>query len=115
MSKPDVLETDQQQLVDAWQRTLPTILNESDVAEVRADENDEKTLRIHIKAAGHSMYSFDFRVTYVDSREIKVDLVDAEKANRTVDERNETIQQLVEDYVRHIHECAQTLHALTHK
>jgi hypothetical protein len=59
------------------------------------------------------MYSFDFLVTYVDSREVKVNLVDVEKADQTVDERNDVIQNLIEDYVRHLHECAQALHDLT--
>lgn len=115
MSKPDVLQVDQRRLAEAWQKTLPTTMNDSDRAEVRPDESDPKALRIHIKTAGHTMYTFDFKVTYVDSREVKVELVDVEKAGRTVDERNETIQQLVEDYIRHIHECAQALHEMTHR
>jgi hypothetical protein len=114
MSKHDQLRIDQQQLVEAWQRTLPTTIHEADQATVAADENDAKTLRITINTAGHQMYSFDFKVEYVDSREIRVTLVDVEKDNRTVDERNDIIQQLIQDYTRHIHECAQALHELTH-
>ncbi|PYI51105.1 hypothetical protein [Paenibacillus flagellatus] len=113
MSKTDVLTIDQKRLAEAWQQTLPTVLNKSDQAEVTADEHDPKSVRIHIRTAGHSMYTFDFQVTYMDSREVKVDLVDVERADQTVDERNETIQQLVEDYVRHIHECAQALKRIT--
>lgn len=113
MSKTDVLTIDQSKLTEAWRQTLPTVLNESDRVEVAPDEHDPKSLRIHIQTAGHSMYSFDFQVTYVDSREVKVDLVDVEKADQTVDERNDVIQNLVEDYVRHIHECAQTLKKIT--
>lgn len=114
MSKTnDVLTIDQNELEKAWKQTLPTVLNESDQADVKADEHDPTSLRIHIKTAGHSMYSFDFQVTYVDSREVKVQLIDVEKADQTVDERNDVIQNLAEDYVRHIHECAQALKALT--
>lgn len=113
MSQTDTLTIDQGSLTEAWQQTLPTVLNESDKAEVFPDGEDPKSIRIHIDTAGHSMYSFDFKVTYVDSREVKVELVDAERANQTIDERNETVQQLVEDYVRHIHECAQALKKLT--
>lgn len=101
------------ELVKEWNKTLPTTLNRSDSAEVRADETDPNALRIHIRTAGHSMYSFDFRCAYMDSREVKVELVDVEKNGQTVDEHTEIIQNLIEDYVRHIHECAQILHRLT--
>jgi hypothetical protein len=114
MSKHDELQMDQQQLVDAWQRTLPEYVNEADRVSVLADEADAQTLRITLDTAGHQMYSFDFKATYVDSREIKVTLIDVEKDGRSVDERTPIIQQLVEDYTRHIHECAQALHVLTH-
>ena len=57
---------------------------------------------------GRQEYSFDFQCTYVDSREVKVDLVDVERDGATTDERNENIQGMVGDYTRHIHECAQT-------
>jgi hypothetical protein len=113
MSKTDVLTIDQSELTAAWKQTLPTVLNESDQVEVAPDEHDPKSLRIHIRTAGHSMYTFDFKVTYVDSREVKVQLVDVEKADQTVDERNDVIQNLVEDYIRHIHECAQALKKIT--
>lgn len=113
MSKPDMLTIDQNELTEAWRRTLPTVLNESDEVEVAADGHNPRSVRIHIRSAGHSMYSFDFQVTYVDSREVKVELTDVEKADQTVDERNDVIQNLVEDYIRHIHECAQALKNLT--
>lgn len=114
MSKTETLSVDQDQLREAWIRTLPEVLDRSDRFEVHPGENGQ-TLRVHIASAGHSMYSFEFSVTYVDSREVRVELIDVEKADQSVDERNETVQQLVEDYVRHLHECAQTLHSLTHK
>lgn len=103
-----------EQLKQAWQDTLPTILNSGDTCKVWLDEADEQSLRIHIDAVGRTEYSFDFKCTYVDDREVRVTLVDAERANRTVDERTEIIQTLIEDYVRHIHECAQNLQRLTH-
>ena len=98
----------------AWQDELPRILNPGDSCEVRLDGTDERSLRIHIDAAGRTGYSFDFKCTYVDDREVQVSLIDAEKDGRAADERTETMQQLIEDYVRHLHECAQALQRLTH-
>lgn len=114
MSKRDELSIDQQELAAAWQRTLPNTIKEADRAEVKADEADPSALRITIDTAGHQMYNFDFKVAYVDGREVRATLIDVEKDGRSVDERTDIIQQLVEDYTRHIHECAQTLHDLTH-
>lgn len=108
------LNVDQSTLVNAWQERLPIILKPGDRAEVAADEGDPNAIRIHIDAAGRQDYSFDFQCTYVDSREVKVDLVDVERAGATTDERNENIQGMVGDYTRHIHECAQTLQQITH-
>ncbi|AJY74974.1 hypothetical protein [Paenibacillus beijingensis] len=113
MSKTDELTLDQQQLEEAWRQTLPETMNSPDRSEVKSDESDPKSLRITIHSAGHQMYSFDFKITYVDSREVKVVLIDVEKENQTVDERNDMIQQLIADYTRHLHECAQALHRLT--
>jgi fructose-specific phosphotransferase system component IIB len=115
MAKTDTLTVDQQQLVQAWQRTIPTCLNTSDRAEVRADEADSKALWITIVTEGRNGYSFDFKCTYMDSREVKVEFVDVEVDGRNVDERTTVIQTLIDDYVRHIHECAQQLHAMTSK
>ena len=81
---------------------------------MQADEADPKALRITIHTAGHQMIQLDFKVAYVDSREIRTTLIDVEKDGRWMDERTDMIQQLVEDYTRHIHECAQALHELTH-
>ena len=114
MAKQDELRIDQGRLEDAWRRTLPTVMNSSDSADVRSDEADPKSLRVHIRTAGHTMHAFDFRVTYVDSREIQVDLIDVERDGKTIDERPDVVQQLVHDYTRHLHECAQQLHDYTH-
>jgi len=108
------LRVDQSQLVDAWQAQLPAVLASSDQALVKADEADPKSIRIHIDTAGRQAYSFDFECVYVDSREVKVSLVDVERDGRSVDERTETIQALAQDYTRHIHECAQALQQITH-
>ncbi|WP_248929344.1 hypothetical protein [Paenibacillus hamazuiensis] len=113
MSQHDELTINQGRLVDAWRRTLPTVINKSDSSDVFADEADSKSLRVHIATAGHTQYSFDFKCTYVDSREIKVELVDVERDGQSVDERTGVIQTMIEDYVRHLHECAQQLHAMT--
>lgn len=113
MHNNDLVPVDQQQLVDAWQRTLPTTLKAGDQAEVLADEANPNALRIHIDAAGRQMYSFDFQCAYMDAREVRVDLVDVERDGETVDERTEVIQELAQNYMRHIHECAQALHKIT--
>ncbi|CAM3115892.1 hypothetical protein PASE110613_17320 [Paenibacillus sediminis] len=107
------IQVDQHQLAEAWQQTLPDTLQPGDRAQVKADEANPQGLRIHIDTAGHTHYSFDFECAYLDSREVHVNLVDVERDGRTIDERSEHIQQLAEDYTRHIHECAQTLHYLT--
>ncbi|MGV2805575.1 hypothetical protein GNF85_18485 [Clostridium perfringens] len=108
------LNVDQSTLVNAWQERLSTILKPGDRADVAADEGDPNAIRIHIDAAGRQDYSFDFQCTYVDSREVKVDLVDVEREGATTDERNENIQGMVGDDTRHIHECAQPLQQITH-
>lgn len=114
MAKSDELRIDPQQLADAWQRTLPETMNSSDRCVVLQDEADDKALRVTIHSAGHQMYEFDFKVTYTGSREVDVELIDVEKDNVTVDERTDIIQQLIHDYKRHLHECAQALQQLTH-
>ncbi|QAY67400.1 hypothetical protein [Paenibacillus protaetiae] len=114
MGKSDELRTDPQQLAEAWQHTLPDWINEADSCTVVADESDNNAIRVTVHAAGHQMYSFDFKVTYVDSREVKAELVDVEKDGVHVDERTDIIQELIADYTRHLHECAQALHQLTH-
>lgn len=107
-------ELDQNKLVHAWQSQLPQTLDPTDQSQVYADEANPQALRIHIDTAGRQMYSFDFQCAYVDSREVKVDLVDVERDGRTVDERTEIIQDMAQGYARQIHECAQALHELTH-
>ncbi|CAM4471710.1 hypothetical protein [Paenibacillus tarimensis] len=113
MANKDELRISQGRLEDAWRRTLPIVMNKTDQCEVMSDGADDKALRIHIKTAGHQMYAFDFKVTYEDSREIRVELVDVERDGKTIDERPDAVQRLIEDYTRHLHECAQQLHDLT--
>ncbi|GAA0134603.1 hypothetical protein YSY43_14430 [Paenibacillus sp. YSY-4.3] len=104
---------DQGTLVEAWQQQLPDYLNPGDTTIVQADLVDPYRLRIHINAEGRQDYSFDFQCTYMDRREVKVELVDVEREDWTVNEQSEQVQNLTEDYVRHIHECAQALHRIT--
>lgn len=104
---------DQNQLVAAWQETLPSTLHHGDHAYVHPDGANPHALRIHIDATGHQMYSFDFACSYIDGREVHVDLVDVERDGVTVDERNDVIQELAHNYTRHIHECAQALQHVT--
>ncbi|WP_166243458.1 hypothetical protein [Paenibacillus turpanensis] len=105
----------QQELVQAWENTLPLLLNPGDKCVVRPDERDPQALMVTIETEGRSMYSFDFRCTYVDDREVQVEFLDVERGGIHVAENTEIIQNLIEDYVRHFHECAQRLHALTHR
>lgn len=114
MAKIDQLRIDPERLAAAWRETLPRTMNLPDRCEVTNDEADDAALRITIHSAGHQMYEFDFKVTYVDSREVKVEMIDVEKDNETIDERTDIIQQLAQDYTRHLHECAQALQQLTH-
>lgn len=102
------------ELFSAWKETLPQLLNEGDSVFIDFDEANSSRLRIHINAAGHSGYTFDFTCLYVDDREVKVEFIDMEKDGIHVDEHTEIIQTLIEDYIRHIHECAQTLQRITH-
>ncbi|GIP40911.1 hypothetical protein J31TS4_41910 [Paenibacillus sp. J31TS4] len=103
-----------ERLSEAWQEALPSVLKDGDRATARADEANPNAVRVTIESAGRTGYSFDFCCTYVDSREIKVDLIDVENDNRHIDERSELVQQLTDDYVRHLHECAQSLQPQTH-
>ncbi len=114
MSTHDELTVPQEDLAIAWQRVLPERLHGGDEAKVSPDENNPKALRVHIRTAGRQMMEFDFLVRYMDSREIDIQLVDAERDGETVDERNDVMQALIYDYRRHLHECAQALHELTH-
>ncbi|MVP02466.1 hypothetical protein [Paenibacillus lutrae] len=111
MEKPAI---EREELAKAWMEQLPRTLPESDHARVWPDEADPQAIRIHITNAGRSSYTFDFKCTYVDSREVRVELVDVERDDVHVDETTDIIQNLVGDYIRHIHECAQTLQDLTH-
>ncbi|UHA75282.1 hypothetical protein [Paenibacillus sp. 481] len=114
MHRDESIQIDQAQLAAAWQQTLPCLLDAGDKATVLPDEGVPNGLRIHIDTAGRQLYSFDFQCKYVDSREVRLDLVDVERDGRTVDERTPIIQELTQNYARHIHECAQALHDLTH-
>ncbi len=114
MAKSNELQLDQEQLAEAWRQTLPELLQSGDRCKVQPDEADQKALRVSIDIAGHQAYNIDFKVGYVDSREVKVELIDVEKDQKAIDERGGLVQELIHDYTRHLHECAQSLHQLTH-
>ncbi|EPY13601.1 MULTISPECIES: hypothetical protein [Paenibacillus] len=114
MNQEEQPQVDQSRLVDAWQQTLPAKLEPGDKATVLPDGANPQALVIHIDTAGRQMYSFDFHCAYVDSREVELNLIDVEKSGVHIDERTEVVQELVQNYVRHIHECAQALHDVTH-
>lgn len=107
------LELDQHSLVSAWQQRLPELMDAGDSFNVLADEGDPSSLLIHFNAAGHQGYSLDFRCRYVDSREVAVDFLDVEQSGVHIDEHNDAVQQLAQQYTRQIHECAQALQNLT--
>lgn len=101
-------------LVEAWKKNLPLQLHKNDTFDVQGDMANPQSLNIHINTAGRTKYSFDFKCTYLDDRAVRVDLVDVEKDDDSVDEHTTIIQDLAEDYVRHIHECAQAVQSITH-
>lgn len=107
------LQVDQQSLVSAWQERLPALMEDGDSFSVQGDAADQNSLLIHFNAAGRQGYSLDFRCTYVDSREVAVNLLDAEQDGRVTDERTDAVQLLAQQYTRQIHECAQALQGLT--
>ncbi|MFC3750646.1 hypothetical protein [Paenibacillus sp. GCM10012306] len=107
------MQLDQQQLVSAWQERLPALMEDGDSFTVQGDAADCSSLLIHFNAAGHQHYSLDFRCTYVDSREVAVNLIDVEQAGRHIDEHTDAVQGLAQQYTRQIHECAQALKDLT--
>ena len=113
MSNANMLTIDANTLVQAWKNALPEFIKPSGECSIQADEKFSNTLLIHIKDDGRTHYSFDFRVKYVDDREINVEFVDVERAGVHADEQTDIIQSLVKDYTRHIHECAQSLKGLT--
>lgn len=101
-------------LIEAWNRTLPGILNSTDSANVKADPLDPHTLRIFIQTAGHTEYALEFKCKYVDDREVQVHLMNAHKGSGCAEEATDVVEELAHDYIRHIHECAQALQTLTH-
>lgn len=103
-----------QNLIDAWNQALPGILHSTDSADVKADSLDPHTLRIFIQTAGHTKYAFEFKCRYVDDREVNVHLMNAHKGIGCAEEATEVVEDLADDYIRHIHECAQALQSLTH-
>lgn len=113
MTIEESLGLPREDLAEAWRRALPEWLGAGDHADVWADEVEQQTLHVHIDAAGRQDVSFDFAVRYKDRREIDIQLKDAEKSGATVDERTPQMQELISDYRRHLHECAQALHAYT--
>lgn len=114
MSEDDQIRIDQDRLVEAWNRTLPTLIRDADTIQVKADKANRKAVRIRIASADHSQCTFDFKCAYQDCREVAVELVDVEQGHEAVDEHSRLIQELIQDYVRSIHECAQVLQELTH-
>ncbi|MDF9844872.1 MULTISPECIES: hypothetical protein [unclassified Paenibacillus] len=107
------MQLDQNTLISAWQERLPALMQDGDSFSLQGDAADQNSLLIHFNAAGHQAYSLDFRCTYVDSREVAVDLVDVEQGGRHTDEHTDAVQQLAQKYTRQIHECAQALQNLT--
>lgn len=113
MTEANVLKIDAKTLVKAWEDTLPDLIKPSGKCSIQADQKFPDTLLIHIEDDGRTHYSFDFRVKYVDDREVHVEFIDVEKDEVPAEEQTDIIQSLVKDYIRHIHECAQRLRGTT--
>ncbi|MBD2845466.1 hypothetical protein IDH44_09720 [Paenibacillus sp. IB182496] len=114
MTTHDRLRIGGEALVAAWQERLPELMPPGARAEVLQDGANSQVLRIHIQVPGHQAYTLDYKVSYADSREIRAELVDVDKHGRAVDVEDGPVQELVRDYMRVLHECAQALHSLTH-
>ncbi|MBN6187480.1 hypothetical protein JQN58_10990 [Aneurinibacillus sp. BA2021] len=113
MSKQTQMSVERSELLQAWQRTLPSTCKQTDTIEVLADQLDPDALRIHVNTAGHQHYEFEYKCKYVDPREVQVTLLNIQRGGDTVFDPNLEIQSLSEEYMRNIHECAQALHPLT--
>lgn len=111
--EPTQIPINQEQLVQAWQQTLPSTFHPTDRVEVTADTRSSQSLLIHVHTAGHSNYSFDYECRYVDPREVKVRLIEMQKDGYAISNASPDIHDLSATYIRHIHECAQTLHPVT--
>lgn len=107
------LNINQATLVGAWQQQLPEMLGPGDSTIVQADAANPNAINVHINVAGHQMYAFDFRCSYQDTREVQVEMLDTRQAGRSCDVYTDTVQELAQDYTRHLHECAQVLHSIT--
>lgn len=114
MNKQEPISVDPHQLVTAWQQTLPSTFKSTDKVEVTTDTLDQGALRIHVNTAGHSHYEFEYKCKYVDPREVNVTLLNIQRAGDTIVDPTLDIRNLSDEYIRNIHECAQTLHSITH-
>jgi hypothetical protein len=111
--KQESMSVPRDQLVAAWQQTLPSTFKSTDKVEVKADLLDQNAFRIHVNTAGHSHYEFEYKCEYVDPREVKVTLLNIQRGGDNILEPTLDIQILSDEYIRNIHECAQALHPLT--
>lgn len=114
MSKVDMPTINQSDLVSEWQKSMPGYLNQTDQVKVKQDIRDPQAINIHIDTAGRSLYAFEFSVTYQDSREVLVEVQAVTQDNKPIADHTESARELIKDYVRHIHECAQALQSITH-
>ncbi|MFT9486943.1 MAG: hypothetical protein ACH0QD_06195 [Tepidibacillus sp.] len=110
----EVLNIDQQNLAEAWQRTLPQLLHYGDSVEVKPIKGRSNALMIHINVKGRTGYDFDFMCTYKDPREVDVDVINVGTTGLIDDQHKNVAKELIHDYTRHIHECAQAVQSMTH-
>ncbi|GEN34769.1 hypothetical protein [Aneurinibacillus sp. UBA3580] len=113
MSKETSMSVEREQLLTAWQQALPATFKPTDKVEVYNDPLVQDALHIHINTAGHNHYEFEYRCRYIDPREVQVTLLNIQREGDTVINPTPDIRNLSEEYMRNIHECAQTLHPLT--
>ena len=114
MATKDKPNINQAELVRRWTEELPRHLKNQDAIEVLADQANPTRLLVSIVSDRREKFEFDFIIQYMDSREIKIELADFERAGKEANERHDTVQELIAEYRRSMHECAQALQAYTH-
>lgn len=114
MSSNDTLTIPQAELVEAWRDKLPELLETGFEAEIKPDDADPHAFWVEMRTSGHEELSLIFCVRYVDSREIDVRLSDVQQAGKSIDESGDSVQMLIANCRRQLHQCAQALHEYTH-
>lgn len=116
----DELTVSEDEQSQAWRDLLLRRLEAENRVQAASDEADSHAMRVRIEAAGQATMSLDFVIRCMDSREIAIELSDAENPGQphlSADERkerNDAMQGLVRDYFRDLQKRTQVSHDLTH-